>query len=244
MTSAERVKYPRTPHLPSSPGAAADDVVLAAGDLLAGRQIVLTEKMDGENTTIGTLAGPDGQHGYVHARSTDSGPHPSRSWVRALASTLHPELPAGMRICGENLYARHSIGYDDLPTYFLVFGVWQNDACLSWDDTVEWCALLGLTLVPVLYRGPFVSEAHLLDVWRDRRDPRTSEGFVVRDAAAFPRVEFAVRVGKWVRPGHVQTGQHWMTTAVVPNGLAPSSSPTRSSGVSWPVTWLGCGRGG
>lgn len=215
-----RVKYPRTPHLPSSPGASDDDVVLAAGDLLAGRDVVLTEKMDGENTTLGTLDGPDGRQGYVHARSLDSGPHPSRTWVRAFASSLHPDLPAGMRVCGENLYARHSVAYDALPTYFLVFGIWQDDVCLSWDDTLQWCELLGLTTVPVLYRGPFAGESHLLQVWQACRDPRTSEGFVVRDAGAFTRAEFGTRVGKWVRRGHVQTGQHWMTADVVPNRLA------------------------
>ncbi|MFE9924807.1 RNA ligase family protein, partial [Streptomyces sp. NPDC005774] len=47
-----RVHYPRTPHLPWSPGAASDDI--RAGDLsgLRGREVVVTEKLDGENTTL------------------------------------------------------------------------------------------------------------------------------------------------------------------------------------------------
>jgi hypothetical protein len=68
------VRYPRTPHLPWSPGATPDDV--RAGDLsgLLGREVVVTEKPDGENTTLYA----DG----VHARSLDSAHHPSRSLGR------------------------------------------------------------------------------------------------------------------------------------------------------------------
>ena len=210
---ADRVKYPRTPHLPSSPGRSEDDVALAATDVFAGRDVVVTEKLDGENTTIGP--------GYVHARSLDSAPHPSRTWVRALAASVWPDLPDGMRVCGENLYARHSIGYEALPSWFQVFGVWDGDTCLSWDDTVEWCRLLGLVPVPVLHRGLFPGEDAVVSLWQQRFPAGTSEGFVVRDAGAFDRAEFGRRVGKWVRAGHVQTDQHWMTAPVVPNGLAP-----------------------
>ncbi|WP_285627106.1 RNA ligase family protein [Kineosporia sp. NBRC 101677] len=174
----------------------------------------MTEKMDGENITIGK--------GYVHARSVDSPSHPSRTWVRALAGRLWPELPAGMRVCGENLYARHSIVYDELPSFFLVFNIWQDDVCLDWDSTLEWVQLLGLTCVPVLYRGRFPDgdERDLLRLWQKQHDTRRSEGFVVRTAGSFERAQFGSHVAKWVRAGHVQTGQHWMSAAVTPNSLA------------------------
>lgn len=94
-----RVHYPRTPHLPWSPGASSDDV--RVGDLsgLAGREVVVTEKLDGENTTLYA----DG----LHARSLDSAHHPSRAWVKALQGRIGPAIPQGWRVCGENLYARH-----------------------------------------------------------------------------------------------------------------------------------------
>jgi len=45
-------KYPRTYHLPYSPGATKDDKKLQAGwfDNFAGQEIVITSKLDGENT--------------------------------------------------------------------------------------------------------------------------------------------------------------------------------------------------
>lgn len=82
-----RVHYPRTPHLPWSPGASSDDV--RVGDLsgLAGREVVVTEKLDGENTTLYA----DG----LHARSLDSAHHPSRAWVKALQGRIGPAIPQG-----------------------------------------------------------------------------------------------------------------------------------------------------
>jgi hypothetical protein len=210
----ERVKYPRTRHLPNSPGAGADDVHLSDLSALAAGEVVLTEKMDGENTTIGP--------GYAHARSVDSRAHESRTWVRALAGRLRHEIPAGMRVCGENLYARHSIGYQRLPAYFLVFNIWQDDVCLDWDSTRTWAGRLGLHCVPVLYRGEFPGPDGLLRIWNAAREPALSEGFVVRTAGPFTRAQFGTHLAKWVRPSHVQTDRHWMSAPVVPNQVAGS----------------------
>ena len=42
----DRVKYPRTMHLPWSPGLQNDDRVIKSLDRLIGRTVVVTEKMD------------------------------------------------------------------------------------------------------------------------------------------------------------------------------------------------------
>lgn len=82
-----RTHYPRTPHLPWSPGAASDDVRLADLAGLTGCEVVVTEKLDGENTTLYA----DG----LHARSLDSAHHPSRGRVKALQGRIGPRVPAG-----------------------------------------------------------------------------------------------------------------------------------------------------
>ena len=106
-------KYGRTFHLPISPGATSDDKIMASLDGLMVEDLVVTEKMDGENTTI--------HAGGCHARSPDSRYHPSRDWLKAFAAGISPFLAGKERIVGENLYARHSIAYDALPSYFLGF---------------------------------------------------------------------------------------------------------------------------
>ncbi|MBS2537071.1 AAA family ATPase [Catenulispora sp. NF23] len=203
-----RVHYPRTAHLPWSPGATADDV--RARDLsgLEGRYVVVTEKMDGENTTLYR----DG----LHARSLDSAHHPSRAWVKALHSRIAARIPEGWRISGENLFARHSISYGDLDGYFYGFSVWDGDQCLDWTSTVAFFQDLGIPTPRVLWAGPFdeklIRKQLKLDLTRQ-------EGYVVRAAEGFAYSEFAERVAKWVRPSHVQTDKHWMHAEVVPNQL-------------------------
>ena len=148
----DRVKYPRTPHLPWSPGGTSDDSYLVDTKHFEGKEVIVTEKMDGENTTLYN----DG----MHARSIDSRHHPSRDWVKAFHSVFAREIPVGWRVCGENVYAKHSIEYDALPSYFLLFSVWnEKNESLSWDQTVEWASLLGVETVPELWRGIWDSTA-------------------------------------------------------------------------------------
>lgn len=205
-------KYPRTPHLPWSPGATSDDVYLVDVSHFDGREIVVTEKMDGENTTI--------HSGGSHARSIDSKAHLSRTHVAALAGRIAHELPPGFRIVGENLYAKHSIAYSALPAYFLVFSVQDGDVSLSWDDTEAYADMLGLVTVPVLWRGLWDETAVRACYTGVSRCGGVQEGYVVRLADSFSLDDFGRSVAKFVRAGHVQTDEHWMAKAVVPNRLA------------------------
>ncbi|MCX4524292.1 AAA family ATPase [Streptomyces sp. NBC_01551] len=207
-----RTHYPRTAHLPWSPGVGGDDVRAAAGLAgLVGQEVVVTEKLDGENTTLYA----DG----LHARSLDSGHHPSRAWVKGLQGRIGAGIPAGMRVCGENLYARHSIPYEDLDSWFYGFSVWDGDRCLDWDRTVRFLHGLGVPTPRVLWRGTFDERA----LRKLRLDTARQEGYVVRTAAGFGRADFGRCVAKWVRGGHVQTDTHWMYAQVVPNGLGRSA---------------------
>lgn len=207
-----RTAYPRTVHVPWSPGVASDDVRVGELGGLRGRQVVVTEKMDGENTTLYR----DG----VHARSLDSGHHPSRGWVKALQGRIGGLIPVGVRVCGENMYARHSIAYEDLESWFYGFSVWDGEWCLGWDETVGVLRGLGIPAPPVLWRGVFDERA----LRALKLDPARQEGYVVRTVEGFVREEFGRRLAKWVRPHHVQTDTHWMHAAVVENGLGAGAA--------------------
>ena len=176
-----------------------------------GLEVVITEKMDGENTSMYR----DG----IHARSIDGRHHPSRDWVKALHGSICREIPEGWRLCGENVYARHSIAYDTLDSYFYLFSIWdENNESLSWDEVLEWAAMLDLTTVPELYRGEW-DESVVRQLTADL-DVDTQEGIVVRNAERFHYDDFGTSLAKWVRKGHVQTDQHWMFAEITPNQLA------------------------
>lgn len=204
-------KYPKTWHFSWSPGTQSDDRFLSEEqyeNIRSLGDVVVTEKRDGENTTL--------YPHHMHARSLDSRMHPTRNWVKRLHGEVAWKIPATYRVCGENLYARHSIAYDDLPTYFEVFSIWDTTICLAWDVTTTLCQEWGLTTVPVLYRGPF-NEGLIKGLMREG-----IEGYVVRNAQSFEFDDFQSNVAKYVRKGHVQTNKHWMYQEIVPNKLKES----------------------
>lgn len=202
-------KYGRTYHLPISPGATSDDKIMPSTEHLQVSDLVITEKMDGENTTI--------HRGGTHARSPDSKYHPSRDWLKAFASGISYALAPNERIIGENLYARHSVSYEALPSYFLGFALILGNEIQSWDDTLCRFAELGIHPVKTLYRGPF--HPAVFTETAKNLDTVTQEGFVARNASAFPEIDMPNCMGKYVREGHVQSDIHWSKAELIPNGL-------------------------
>lgn len=198
----EYVKYPRTYHLPWSPGKTEDDRTLKDLSVFEGKRVIVTRKMDGENFS--------GYRNYCHARSVDSHGHYTRDWAKNFWMQRSHELPDGWRVCAENLYAVHSIKYENLPGYLLGFSVWnEKNECLCWDETVEWFALLDMPIVPVLYDGIW-NEAAIKNLYDDKTDCDVHEGYVVRLADSFEYKNFKTSVAKYVRANHVVTQKHWM----------------------------------
>ncbi len=208
-----KIKYPKTMHLPWSRGYTDDDKILRNTDHFTGQEVVITEKMDGENTTMY----PD----FIHARSLDSKDHPSRHYVKTLHGGIKFLIPKGYRLCGENVYAKHSLSYAALPAYYMLFSVWNElNVCLSWDETEEWAQRLGLVTVPVLYRGIWDEDAAKACYTRQSDCGGEQEGYVVRLASVFAYDDFKRSVAKFVRKNHVQTDEHWLSKPIEPNQLA------------------------
>ena len=211
----ERIKYPRTYHLPYSQSKTDDDKTLPNDDQFKGMEVVVTIKMDGENTTVY----PDG---YIHARSLDGTGYEWQNWLKAKVWDFCYKLEEDERIIGENLYAKHSIGYkfDNIEDSFQVFCIAAKDDkdswIYSWDSIKTCCKLLGLKTVKEIYRGIYdkdkimgAFEAVKKELAEHGQD---IEGFVVRDVDSFDLNEFSKHVAKYVRANHVQTDKHWRET--------------------------------
>lgn len=208
-----RVKFPRTHHLPWSEGMHDDDRVIESLQHMVGRRVVVSTKWDGENSTL--------YSDYIHARSVDGRSHPSRDWLKGFWASIRQDIPPDWRVCGENLFAEHSISYKALPSYFMGFSVWnERNVCLSWDETLQWFELLGITPVDVLFDGVF-DERAIRALYDSKRDWSSREGYVVRVADSFSYGDYRHHVAKFVRSGHVQTNKHWMHgQRIVRNRLA------------------------
>jgi len=217
-------KYPRTMHLPFSPGTTSDDRLMTADDLdvLLGEEVVLTEKMDGSNVCLTRTD--------VYARSHAGAPaHKSFNTLKPLHSRLKNSIPSGLSVFGEWVYAVHSIEYSILPSHLMIFGVRDDDLDFwwSWDDVEDFSSsALRLPTVPVILRGAFPGKdifekvvtglSGLSSIYGPTR-----EGLVVRHTAELKDIRLEkegrkmVGVGKWVRKNHVQTTQHWTRQPVV-----------------------------
>jgi hypothetical protein len=157
-------KYPRTRHVVGSGLQADDDPVTAPWSELAGRHLVVEEKMDGANCGIGFDAA-----GRLQLQSRGhyltGGPRERqfdllKSWARAHAAGLRALLGNRYVLYGEWCYAKHSVFYTDLPHYLLEFDILdtQTDEFLSTDR--RRALLTGapfVTSVRVLHDGPLPS---------------------------------------------------------------------------------------
>ena len=206
---SEYVKYPRTMHLHNSEKLGPDDRRLASDEELEGEEYVMLEKRDGENTNMY----PD----FIHARSLNSGPGIERKAVAAIHSQIAYQIPTGWRICGENLYEQHTIVYEDLDSYFEVFSIWdERNYCLSWDETVAYCEMLGLITVPVLWRG--IYDAKAIEAVRKEKLVG-KEGYVLRRADEFPLSKFRTSVVKFVQGSFQIVHGRTSNRKVIPNKL-------------------------
>lgn len=215
------MKYPRTPHLPQSPGGTRDDRRLADLSSFVGRPLVVTEKLDGSNVCL--------EAGGCFARSHGHAPaHPSFDALKALHAALRHRIPDGLQIFGEWLFARHSLHYTCLPSYLLIFGARDLKTLrwASWAEVGLWAEELQVPTVPEIASFEAANDRDL-DARLDAiagADPvsrygGSREGYVVRRADGFSDLDFERAVCKWVRAGHVTTDEHWRSQAIVRNGL-------------------------
>jgi len=225
-------KYNRTFHLPWSPGGTSDDKIATDLSYLINGDIVITEKMDGSNTSLES----NGCFARTHA-----GPptHLSFDGLKAFHSTIKYKIPKGVQLFGEWLYAKHSISYDALPHHFMLFNVrelkettdqyplkhWNETSFwASWEMVKTWAEELEIPTVPELYKGKVSSEKELKDLVESLMIQPSMcggirEGVVVRIQEEFTDSAFQFCVMKYVRANHVQTSEHWKDQEIIKNKL-------------------------
>lgn len=215
-------KYNRTFHLPWSPGATNDDKIAVSVDTLIGVPIVITEKMDGSNASLETEG--------CFSRSHSGAPtHPSFDGLKALHASVKYIIDPGVQLFGEWCFALHSIAYNELLSYFMLFGVRYlqpsgNHRWGGWNDVNSWAGDIGVATVPELYVGRVTTEKELKQLVNSFMNQSSvcggiREGVVVRLASGFDDVDFSKSVMKCVRANHVQTSEHWKDQEIIKNKL-------------------------
>ena len=193
------MKYARTYHLTWTKSATKDDKILSNIDSFKNKELIYLEKLDGENQVLSRKS--------IHARSEDGFGKPWQTYMTRFWNIIRYDIPEDMYICGESLYAIHSIEYQTLPTCFFVFGILVGENYLGWDEVKYWCELLGLDTVPEIYKGEICE----LPIPNKSNFGKVCEGYVVRNFNEFKWNDFKDNVAKVVRENHVQTNERWET---------------------------------
>ena len=132
MYEAPLIKYPRTPHLAGSrlqPGD--EDLSQVPFSALAGRHVVVEEKVDGANTAVsfdrdGALLLQSRGH-YLTGGYRERHYDLFKQWAAIHRDALYGVLGSRYILYGEWLYAKHTVYYDRLPHYFLEFDVLDRE---------------------------------------------------------------------------------------------------------------------
>jgi hypothetical protein len=212
-------KYNRTPHFPWSKGCTNDDKIAEDISSLISKRIVITEKMDGSNTSLEA----EGCFARTHA-----GPptHLSFDGLKALHANIKYKIPSNIQLFGEWCYALHSIAYSKLPAYFLLFNVrnLETNTWSSWEEVELWADEIGVPTVPLLFKGTCDSEVNLQKLTEKFMiEPSICgglrEGIVARVESEFSDDLFSKSIAKNVRKNHVQTSEHWKDQEIIKNKL-------------------------
>ena len=162
-------KYPRTQHIEGSrlqPGD--EDLASVPFDDLAKRHLVVEEKMDGANAAVsfdeaGNLLLQSRGH-YLQGGAREKHFDLFKQWAMTHAAVLAERLGNRYVMYGEWLFAKHTVYYDALPSYFLEFDILDthDDTFLS---TTRRRALLRdapVVSVAVLHEGELRSQRALV----------------------------------------------------------------------------------
>jgi hypothetical protein len=219
MSSEDRKKYPRTFHADWSLSLINDDRRIPTYDGLVGREVIVTEKYDGENTTLAST--------YSHARSLDSVHHVSRDWAKKAHGEIKHLIPDDWRIVIENCYAKHAIWYrretgNALPSFAMGLSVWDTEGALSWDETLMIFDDLGIIPARTIYRGIW-NEELFRQIAREQ-NPNLIEGYVIRTVDRIQYGKWFMPACKYVREKHVAQGsEFWRTEEIVSNELTETN---------------------
>lgn len=146
-------KYPRTQHIRGSRFQHGDyDLEAVPWEELAGKHLVIEEKMDGANCGISFTPGGELQL-QSRGHYLRGGPREKhfallKQWASAKQDLFFKVLGSRYVMYGEWLFAKHTYFYDALPHYFMEFDVLDTERGVFL-DTIQRDGLLGKIVEPV-----------------------------------------------------------------------------------------------
>lgn len=219
--TADFYRFPHTPHLAwLGEGSPRDDKVLSPQEVaeLLAAEVVIEEKLDGAN--VGFSLAPDGSLRAQNRGQYLAEPHAGQfarlpAWLAQHGEGLRSVLEPNLIIFGEWCAARHSLDYEALPDWFVLFDVYDRTAGKFWSTTRrnELASAANLATVPQILRGKTTVSAlkKLVNDTASRYRTGPLEGVVIRLESA----DWCEARAKLVRPDFTQAIDiHWRKRAL------------------------------
>lgn len=216
------VRFPSTPYLMRPRGVdVRDDKVMDEAERaeFLAEPLHVEEKIDGQN--LGISGGEDGLRFQARGSYVEPGGRHFRglaTWVEPRRSRIADALGDDLVLFGEWCAITHTVSYDNLPDWFLIFDVYEKSTGRFWDPEMRDALAgdIGLHTVPYLASGEFTLDELMELMGQSRVGHERMEGVVARVAGG-PGQQ---RRAKLVRPDFVQQiDRHWMTEQHTMNRL-------------------------
>lgn len=227
-------RFPHTPHIDwlgkDSPR---DDKVLSPieVDALLSGEVVVEEKLDGAN--LGISFGPDGQLRAQNRGQYLLEPFTGQfsrlnSWLAQHQWTLKDYLPPGCILFGEWCAAKHSLDYNSLPDWFVVFDVYDRSqqSFFNNERRNQLAQQLGLATVPAVFAGKTSPNnlKQLLAKAQSRYRAGPPEGLIIRQQSK----QWCDQRAKLVRADFTQSiDGHWRGRMIEWNNVKLDRSSLR-----------------
>lgn len=223
---SEFFRFPQTPHLAwLGVNPPRDDKVLSPEETeeLLQAEVVIEEKLDGAN--LGFSVSPEGgiraqnRGNYLHS------PLPAQfsrldEWLACHEDRLFDLLGDHLIAFGEWCAARHTLDYDALPDWWLLFDIYDRKEQRFW-STRRRNALaeqLGVSTVPCLHRGQ--TSLAQLQHWITTDNSNFRQGGIEGVVVRRENDDWLTDRAKLVHPNFTQAiVEHWRSRAIDWNRL-------------------------
>lgn len=224
-------EFPRTRHLPWKPNAKREDLIASekeASVIFTSPFVYGEEKVDGANVGMTRSDGMpiirNRSHvlrkGYSKRTAAKMQFAPIWSWYYENEDRFSKLAELGpYSVYGEWLVARHSIGYDKLPSYFLAFDLYDYDEHKFVDSAITRSTLtsLGFQMPPRLIEPGTLKKYEQIEALIQEQSAFSSE----RREGVYLKVcdgKFVTHRFKMVRHDFIQ-GDHWSDRQIEKNQL-------------------------
>lgn len=227
----EFFRFPHIPHLEwLGEGVPRDDKMLSpkeSADFLVS-DVVVEEKLDGAN--LGISLSPEGEMRIQNRGQYLLGHYAGqfkklKTWFSQREELLFDALGEDLILFGEWCTARHSLDYNHLPDWLLVFDFYDRKEQRFWSTSRrdKLAKRIGLSVVPILFSGKLslLSLKEILNTQPSSFRHGPMEGLIVRRESK----QWLENRAKLVHPNFTQSiGEHWQRRNIEWNSLCGNIS--------------------